>query len=91
MGDCCLTDWLMKVCFALDVFIHIICFSYECNVRKKKKKFPEMVIPEAPRIIIKMMYANMIIPFIMSESTLIAVIAVAMLGSFRAAAIPFSF
>lgn len=57
---------------------------------EKKKKFPEMVIPEAPRIIIKMMYANMIIPFIMSESTLIAVIAVAMLGSFRAAAIPLS-
>lgn len=50
-----------------------------------------MVIPETPRIVIKMMYANMIIPFVMLESTLIAVIAVATLGSFRAAAIPLSF
>lgn len=79
----------MKVCFPLDIFIHIICFSYEYNV--KKKEFPEMVILETPRIIIMMMYANVIIPCIVLESTLIAVIAVATLGSFRAAAIPLSF
>lgn len=86
-----MTEWLMKVCFPLDIFIHVICFSYEYNVKEKKKKIPEMVIPETPRIIVKMMYANMIIPFIMLESTLIAVIAVATLGTFRAAAIPLSF
>lgn len=28
---CCSTDWLMKVCFPLDIFIHIICFSFEYN------------------------------------------------------------
>lgn len=50
-----------------------------------------MVILETPRIIIMMMYANVIIPCIVLESTLIAVIAVATLGSFRAAAIPLSF
>lgn len=50
-----------------------------------------MVIPEAHRIIIKMMYANVIIPFIMLENTLIAVTAVAALGIFRAAAILLSF
>lgn len=50
-----------------------------------------MVISETPRIIIKMMYTKMIIPFIMLESTLIAVITVAALGIFRAAAIPLSF
>lgn len=50
-----------------------------------------MVISETPRITIKMMYTKMIIPFIMLESTLIAVITVAALGIFRAAAIPLSF
>lgn len=32
-----MTDWLMKVCFPLDIFIHVICFSYEYNVKEKKK------------------------------------------------------
>lgn len=36
---CGLTDWLMKVCFPLDIFIHIICFSYEYNGKKKSQKY----------------------------------------------------
>lgn len=28
---CYSTDWLMKVYFPLDIFIHIICFNFEYN------------------------------------------------------------
>lgn len=50
-----------------------------------------MVILEAPRILIKLMFANMIIPFVMLKSTLIAFIALATLGSFQAASTLLSF
>lgn len=50
-----------------------------------------MVIVEAPRILIKLMFANMIIPFVILESTLIAFIALATLGSFQAASALLSF
>lgn len=50
-----------------------------------------MVILEAPRIIIKRVFANMIIPFVMLESTLIAFIVLATLGSFQAASTLLSF
>lgn len=44
-----------------------------------------MVILEAPSILIKLMFADMIIPFVILENTLIAFIALATLGSFQAA------
>lgn len=73
--------------------MHVTRFSYEFNTKKKqkqkphtqKKPNPEMVILEAPSILIKLMFADMIIPFVILENTLIAFIALATLGSFQAA------
>lgn len=84
-GGCWLSEWLIKVCFPQDIFIHIICFSNECNLNKNK--FRNGCARNTLVLSIKMMYCGIIIPFIRLESTLVAVTATAALGSFRVAAI----